>query len=168
MVSWKVFCGLCDRFDTPRFYLPLHGVTPVKRRRMFAFKPALQEGDRDMRTVAKVDEDYIAAWNEVDATRRRAMLESTWTAAATYVDPVAQGAGLAEIDNIIGSVQRRFPGLIFSLSGNADGHANIVRFLWALGPKDGAAIVKGTDFVVRPGDKIATVTGFLDLVPTPA
>lgn len=121
-----------------------------------------------MMMVAKVDEDYIAAWNEVDATRRRAMLESTWTAAATYVDPVAQGAGLAEIDNIIGSVQRRFPELIFSLSGNADGHANVVRFLWALGPKDGAAIVKGTDFVVRAGDKIATVTGFLDLVPTPA
>jgi hypothetical protein len=121
-----------------------------------------------MRTATGVAEDYITAWNETDATRRRALLESTWTPAATYVDPVAKGAGLAEIDNIIGSVQRRFPGFIFSLSGNADGHANVVRFSWALGPKDGAAIVKGTDFIARDGDKIATVTGFLDLVPTPA
>ena len=121
-----------------------------------------------MRTATKVAEDYITVWNEPDVTRRRAILESTWTPAATYVDPVAKGAGLAEIDTIIGSVQKRFPNFIFSLSGNADGHANVVRFSWALGPRDGAAVVKGTDFVARDGDKIATVTGFLDLVPASA
>jgi len=121
-----------------------------------------------MRTAAKVAEDYITVWNELDATRRRAMLESTWAPAATYVDPVAKGAGLAEIDDIIGSVQQRFKGLVFSLSGKPDGHGDVVRFSWALGPADGAAIVKGTDFVARDGDKIATVTGFLDLVPTQA
>jgi hypothetical protein len=117
-----------------------------------------------MRTAAKIAEDYITVWNEPDATRRCALLESTWTPTATYLDPVAKGTGLAEIDDIIGSVQKRFPGFLFSLSGNVDGHANVVRFSWALGPKDGAAVVKGTDFVARDGDKIAIVTGFLDLV----
>ena len=118
-----------------------------------------------MRPSAKVAEDYITVWNEFDAPRRRAILESTWTPTATYVDPVAKGTGLVEIDNIIGSVQRRFPDFMFSLSGNADGHANVVRFSWALGPRKGAAVIKGTDFVARDGDKIAAVTGFLDLVP---
>ena len=118
-----------------------------------------------MRTAAKVAEDYITVWNEGDAIRRRALLETTWTSAATYVDPVAKGAGLAEIDNIIGSVQKRFPDFIFSLSGNADGHGDVIRFSWALGPRNGTAVAKGTDFVAREGDKIATVTGFLDLVP---
>ena len=121
-----------------------------------------------MRTAANVAEDYIAVWNERDATRRRALLESTWTPAATYVDPVAKGAGLAEIDVIISSVQERFRDLTFSLSGKADGHADVVRFSWELGPEGGDAIVKGTDFVARDGDKIATVTGFLDLVPAAA
>lgn len=121
-----------------------------------------------MRTAAKVAEDYITVWNEPDATRRRAILEATWTPTASYVDPVAKGTGLIEIDNIIGSVRRRFPDFSFSLSGHADGHANVVRFSWALGPRDGAAVVKGTDFVARDGDRIATVTGFLDLVPAPA
>lgn len=121
-----------------------------------------------MRTATKLAEDYITVWNEPDATRRRAILEATWTPAATYLDPLAKGEGLAEIDNIIGSVQRRFPDFVFSLSGNADGHGNVVRFSWALGPRDGAAVVKGTDFVARDGNKIATVTGFLDLVPTSA
>jgi hypothetical protein len=121
-----------------------------------------------MRTATRVAEDYISVWNEPDATRRRAILQSTWTSAATYVDPVAKGTGLAEIDNIIGSVQRRLPGFMFSLSGNADGHANVVRFSCALGPREGAAVVEGTDFVARDGDKIAAVTGFLDLVPASA
>jgi hypothetical protein len=119
-----------------------------------------------MRTAAKVAEDYITVWNESDAVRRRTLLESTWASAATYVDPMARGAGLAEIDNIIGSVQQHFPDFVFSLTGNADGHGDAVRFSWALGPRNGAAVVKGTDFVERQGDKIATVTGFLDLVPS--
>lgn len=121
-----------------------------------------------MRTPAKLAEDYIAAWNEADANRRRAILESTWTPAATYVDPLVKAAGLAEIGNIIGAVQERFPGLSFSLPDDVDGHGDVVRFSWALGPKGGAAIVKGTDFVQREGDKIRAVTGFLDLVPSGA
>ena len=102
-----------------------------------------------MRTATRVAEDYISVWNEPDATRRRALMESTWTPTATYVDPVAKATGLVEIDNIIGSVQRRFPDFMFSLCGNADGHANVVRFSWALGPREGAAVVEGTDFVAR-------------------
>ena len=121
-----------------------------------------------MRTAAKVAEDYVTAWNELDAPRRRAILESTWTPTATYVDPVAKGTGLVEIDNIIDSVQRRFPDFMFSLSGNADGHTKVVRFSWTLSPREGAAVVKGTDFVARDGDKIAAVMGFLDLVPAHA
>ena len=121
-----------------------------------------------MRTAANVAEDYIAVWNEHDATRRRALLEKTWTEAATYFDPLAKGVGLAEIDHLIGSAQERFPDFSFSLSDNVDGHGNVVRFSWALGPKGGNAVVKGTDFIARDGDKIATVTGFLDLVPASA
>src|SRR6516164_3313577 len=81
---------------------------------------------------------------------------------------VAVGRGLDAIDAIIGSVQRRFPNFSFALSGEADGHGNVVRFSWALGPKQGAAVVKGTDFVERDFDKICAVTGFLDLVPATA
>jgi len=121
-----------------------------------------------MRTAAKVAEDYIAAWNEADADRRHALLQSTWTSGATYVDPLVTGTGLAEIGNIIGAVQQRFAGFSFSLSDNVDGHGEVVRFSWALGPKGGAAIVKGTDFIQRDGDRIAAVTGFLDLVPARA
>ena len=86
-----------------------------------------------MRTAAKVAEDYINVWNEADSVRRRALLETTWTPTASYFDPVAVGRGLDAIDAIIGSVQRRFPNFSFALSGEADGHGNVVRFPGRLG-----------------------------------
>ena len=46
-----------------------------------------------MRDAAKLAEDYITLWNETDQSRRRALLATTWTASATYVDPLMQGRG---------------------------------------------------------------------------
>jgi hypothetical protein len=120
---------------------------------------------RTMRTATKLAEDYISLWNETDAARRRALLAATWTPGACYLDPLMKGAGHGEIDALIAGVQQRFPAFRFSMLGAADGHGDVVRFSWALGPQDGEAVVKGTDFVRRDGDKIAAVTGFLDHVP---
>ena len=121
-----------------------------------------------MRTTTKLAEDYISLWNETDGSRRRALLAATWTASALYVDPLMKGAGHGEIDALIGAVQQRFPAYAFTLLGAADGYADVARFSWALGPKGGDAVVKGTDFVRCEGDKIAAVTEFLDLVPSAA
>jgi hypothetical protein len=121
-----------------------------------------------MRTADKLAEDYIAVWNERDSTRRMELLAATWTAGATYSDPLMQGTGHAGIDGLIAAVQLRFPSFRFALTGNADGHGDAVRFSWALGPEVGEPVVKGTDFVRRDGDKIASVAGFLDLVPAAA
>ena len=115
--------------------------------------------------VQKLANDYIETWNEADQDRRRAALTAGWTERATYIDPLMRGTGLAQIDGLIGAVHARFPGFRFALLGNADGHDTFVRFSWGLGPDGGDAIVKGTDFVVCDGDRIASVTGFLDQVP---
>jgi hypothetical protein len=118
-----------------------------------------------MRDKTKLAEDYIALWNETDRVRRRDLLAATWAADATYVDPLMRGAGYAEIDGLIAAAQARFPALHFALAGPADGFGNHVRFSWTLGPKDGEAFIRGTDFVERKGDKIRSVTGFLDQGP---
>jgi SnoaL-like protein len=118
-----------------------------------------------MRSAAKLVEDYIALWNETDQQRRLALLEATWTTDATYVDPLMQGTGHPAIDGLIAAVQAKFPAFRFALARPADGFGNYVRFSWALGPPDGDAIIKGTDFLARDGDRIKSVTGFLDHVP---
>ena len=121
-----------------------------------------------MRTATQLAEDYIALWNETDAARRKSLLATTWMPEATYADPLMKGIGHAEIDGLIAAVQQRFPAFRFSLLGTPDGYGEVARFSWALGPMDGDAVVRGTDIVHRDGDKIASVTGFLDLVPSTA
>jgi hypothetical protein len=118
-----------------------------------------------MRTATQLAEDYIALWNETDAARRKSLLATTWMPEATYADPLMKGVGHAEIDGLIAAVQQRFPAFRFSLFGTPDGYGEVARFSWALGPMEGDAVVRGTDIVHRDGDKIASVTGFLDLVP---
>lgn len=115
---------------------------------------------------AHVAERYLAAWNETDATARRALIEAGWTAAATYVDPLMAAEGHEAIDGLIAAVHQRFPGHRFSLLGAADGHGDRVRFSWALSADGAEPIVGGTDFaVVEPDGRLASVTGFLDKVP---
>ncbi|MBP2296494.1 nuclear transport factor 2 family protein [Azospirillum rugosum] len=106
---------------------------------------------------------YLAAWNERDPDRRRAMIVQGWAEDARYVDPMMQGAGHAEIDAMIAAVQERFPGFRFALHGTPDGHGDRVRFSWSLGPVDAEPLAIGTDFVqLAPDGRIGSVTGFLD------
>ena len=118
--------------------------------------------------AARIAEQYIAVWNETDAGRRLAMLESHWRADATYVDPVMQGAGHAQISALIGGVHQRYPGFRFKLKGQADAHGENLRFSWMLGPSGAEDLVEGTDFVRIEGGKLQSVTGFLDKVPVGA
>jgi len=110
---------------------------------------------------------YIAAWNETDAARRKALVAATFAADATYLDPVMQGDGHAGIDEMIAGVQARFPGHRFSRSGKVDTHHDHLRISWDLAPAGGEVLVKGTDFAVLAADaRMAAVTGFFDLLPT--
>jgi hypothetical protein len=123
------------------------------------------EGDKAMTDAAHIAERYIAAWNETDADRRRAILAEGWTESATYLDPMMQAKGHAEIGAMIGAVHQRFPGFRFSLDGKVDGFGDQIRFSWALGPEGQDGLIKGTDFAVVEGGRLKQVTGFLDLVP---
>ena len=118
-----------------------------------------------MTTPFDIAETYIAAWNETDAAARRAMIADTWSADATYVDPLAAVAGHQGVDALIAGVQERFPEFRFALIGEPDGHGDHVRFSWGLGPDGVEAPIKGTDYVRVEGGRLKSVTGFLDQVP---
>jgi len=109
---------------------------------------------------------YVEAWNETDAVKRQARIEELFTADATYTDPLGAATGVAGIDGFIAAAQRQYAGLRFSLGGVVDGHHDIARFQWHLGP-DGApeppAI--GFDVIQVEDGRIARVLGFLDKIP---
>ena len=109
---------------------------------------------------------YIAAWNETDAERRRALIAAAWAKGAHYLDPVLQGEGHDGIDAMIAQVQARFPGHRFRRTGAVDAHHDCVRFTWELGPEGGPAAVRGTDFAQIDADaRLRSVTGFFDQAP---
>ena len=118
-----------------------------------------------MQDANHIAANYIALWNEADADKRRELFDETWTSNAFYRDPLMAGSGATEISGLVAAVHDRFPGFVFMLSGDADGFGDQLRFSWGLGPKGAEPIIKGTDFVTCEGDRIASVTGFLDLVP---
>ncbi|KAF1045153.1 MAG: hypothetical protein GAK35_01479 [Herbaspirillum frisingense] len=115
--------------------------------------------------AAIIAHSYLDTWNATDSLQRRALLESAWSEAPSYVDPMMSGSGREQIDGLIAAVQKRFPEWKSSLVGTPDLHGAYLRFSWSLGPEGVDGPVKGTDFVVLEEGRIKAVTGFLDQIP---
>lgn len=118
-----------------------------------------------MDPVTELIHRYIAIWNETDAVRRRELVAQTWTEDAFYIDPMMRGETRAGIDAMIEGVQTQFPGFRFRLMGDVDTHHDRVRFAWESGPEGAAALIGGVDFGVLVGERIRSITGFLDFAP---
>ncbi|EHM00920.1 hypothetical protein HMPREF9946_02367 [Acetobacteraceae bacterium AT-5844] len=115
-----------------------------------------------MQNPTAIAEIYLAAWNEADPARRRAMLAEDWAADAQYADPLMQGEGREGIASMIEAARASFPGHAFSLRGTPDGHGPFLRFSWSLAA-GGAPVAQGSDVVrLDAHGRIAEVIGFLD------
>jgi hypothetical protein len=120
----------------------------------------------DMTDTATLVARYIESWNETDATKRRALIATTFTPDTSYVDPMMKSDGHDGIDQMLAAVQERFAGLTFKQVGKVDGYGNRVRFSWELGPEGGASLAGGTDFAIIEAGRLADIVGFLDFAPT--
>jgi hypothetical protein len=111
---------------------------------------------------------YIAAWNETDAGRRRAIIERTWSETGTYLDSHRDGNGHDAIDKMISAVQERFAGYRFRLSSGIEAHHDRVRFSWSAGGTETAPLFfGGTDFALLAEDgRFRSVTGFTGAAPS--
>ena len=118
-----------------------------------------------MTDLTIIAQNYITAWNESDGARRNALLKATLTEDVSYRDPIMQGDGHDGVAALIEGVQQRFAGFRFSLKGNPDGFADMIRFSWNLGPEGTDSVIEGTDIGVIENGRLKSVTGFLDKVP---
>ncbi|MEU4097808.1 nuclear transport factor 2 family protein [Streptomyces sp. NPDC026673] len=113
---------------------------------------------------------YFEAWNSAtDAEARAKAVAAAWTEDGTYTDPLARAGGHAEIGALIGGVGERFPGFVFTPVGDVEGHHDVARFAWELGPagtEPGTAPIAGSDVITLAADgRIRSVSGFLDRLP---
>lgn len=116
----------------------------------------------DLETIAN---NYIAAWNEAEPTRRNGLLAAAFAEDIRYHDPIMQADCHDGIGALIEGVQKQFPGFRFSLKGKPDGFGDHIRFSWGLGPEGDEAIIEGTDFGVVEDGRLKRVIGFLDKMP---
>ena len=119
-----------------------------------------------MSDFQNIAERYIQLWNERQPAVRKRLLEDHWAEGASYTDPLAQVAGHAEINSLIGNVQARFPEFRFRLTGPANGYGEHLRFSWGLGPEGVGTVIEGSDVVSLKDDRIERVVGFLDKLPS--
>ncbi|GAB2970450.1 nuclear transport factor 2 family protein [Amycolatopsis acidiphila] len=109
---------------------------------------------------------YLDTWNETDPAKRRGLIEEVFAGDATYTDPLGAVAGHEGLDGFIGGAQQQFAGLRFDLGGSVDGHHDIARFSWYLGPEGAPEpLAIGFDVVRVEDGKIKQVLGFLDKMP---
>ncbi|WP_236793152.1 nuclear transport factor 2 family protein [Amycolatopsis sp. GM8] len=109
---------------------------------------------------------YLDVWNETDPEKRRGLVEEVFARDATYTDPLGAVAGHEGIDGFVAGAQQQFAGLRFDLGGVVDGHHDLARFTWHLGPAGAPEPVAiGFDVVRVEGGKIKQVLGFLDKMP---
>ena len=110
---------------------------------------------------------YIAAWNETDPAKRRAIIARTWAEGGSYLDGHRDSVGHDAIDGMIAAVQDHFPGYRFRLSSGIEAHHDRVRFSWTAGGlPDTPLFFAGTDFaVLAPDGRLRAVTGFTDAMP---
>jgi SnoaL-like domain len=113
---------------------------------------------------------YIAAWNERDAEKRRALVAQTWSDDGIYIDAHRHGTGHDGIDAMLAATQERFQGYRIGLVSGIEAYGDYVRFSWSAGGTPEAPLyLGGTDFVVRGEDgRFKTVAGFTDAAPAAA
>ena len=73
---------------------------------------------------------YLAAWNERNDDKRRALIEQTWTDGGSYVDSHRNAAGHEAIDVMIATAQKAFPGYVLKLCSGIDAFQAYMRFTW--------------------------------------
>lgn len=110
---------------------------------------------------------YMAAWNEPDETKRRALLDKAWADGGTYTDPMSHAEGRDELVALISQFQQQMPGASIAIASGVDQHHGQLRFQWRM--EGGPQAMEGID-VGRTADdgRLASIVGFFGAAPPPA
>lgn len=90
-----------------------------------------------MNDIAEIVRQYIAAWNETDAAKRKTLLAGCWAEDGVYVDPNVEVFGRDNLSRRIAEVQAGRPGAYLEFMSGIETHHNVLRFLWRLVRADG-------------------------------
>ena len=85
-----------------------------------------------MASVDEIVEDYFAAWNATESSKRAQVLERIWPEDGMLLTPrVGPLSGPQAIMAHISGFSQRFPGARVLRTGVIDTHHNVCRYTWA-------------------------------------
>jgi hypothetical protein len=115
--------------------------------------------------VARLVDEYLSGWNEVDQVERQQIIERCWQPDAALVDPPLDGHGHEGIDALIRALQEHYPDHRFIRSGDIEAHHDAFRFPWRLVGPEGSDALRGVDYgLVGDDGRLTRVTGFFEPV----
>jgi hypothetical protein len=115
---------------------------------------------------ARVVMQYMAAWNEVDAVARQALLGQCWADDGIYVDPKVELAGREALAQHISGVKAERPGARLEFMSGIEIHHNVLRFLWRLVHADGTCGDTSIDVgEIGPDGRLIRIIGFFGPAP---
>lgn len=101
-------------------------------------------------------QDYIAVWNEPDATRRRQLIRTLWQEDAHHLARTLEAVGHAGIEKRVTEAYAKWvkeKGNVFRPQGGVDGHHDTVKLRWEMVPATGGEVISvGFDFLVLGAD----------------
>jgi hypothetical protein len=114
-----------------------------------------------MTTTAAVINDYMNAWNETDAAKRKALLDRAWAEGGVYIDPLMDLKGRDALSDAIAGMHAQQPGVSIVLASGIDQHHNQVRFRWDFIGADGKTAIQGIDVGELANDgRLQRIIGF--------
>lgn len=100
--------------------------------------------------------ELLAIWTETDPTARRAAITAHYHDDIVFYDPDGVFTGHAELEAFSDSLQKRFPGQHFEMSGEPTAVGDALRTYWRFGP------VTGMDLAIVADEKIKTLYAFVE------
>jgi hypothetical protein len=105
-----------------------------------------------------VADRYLAVWSEPDPAARHRAIGELWAEGGSLRHDAGDAEGIADVEHEVASQYARHAaqGLTVRRTGNADGHRNVVRFVWERVSADGTTQVAaspGFEFLVLDDDK---------------
>lgn len=102
----------------------------------------------------------LAAWNERDPAKRRALLDAAVSPDVEFTDPLHKLVGLDAFEAMMDDFQCRYPTAISIRTSAIDRHHDRARYHWAI-EADGKRIVDGFDAVALDGEgRFARIDGY--------
>ena len=119
-----------------------------------------------MSDITKIVDTYLEAFNELDAAKRKALVERAWASDGSFTDPMFEVRGHAALFDLAPAIAAKYPGHRFRRVSGVDSHHNVVRFGWEFAAGDGKVLVAGLDIGELAGDgRLQCITGFFGPLP---